>query len=64
MKPGRAAGDPAILAGKPVFRGTRIPVELVEQLLEAGWTVEEILEEYPGLRREDVEALARGRASI
>jgi uncharacterized protein (DUF433 family) len=47
--------DPEILRGTPVFRGTRIPVELVAEMLVDGATVEEILEGYPALDRERVE---------
>lgn len=50
--------DPAIMRGTPVYRGTRIPVELVRDMLIQGASVEEILEGYPALDREKVE-LAR-----
>ena len=46
--------DPEILAGKPVVRGTRIAVELLLELLAAGEPEGEILENYPGLTREDI----------
>lgn len=46
--------DPHIMAGKPIIKGTRITVELVLKLLGAGETVEEILQEYPHITREDV----------
>jgi uncharacterized protein (DUF433 family) len=48
--------DPAILAGKPVIRGTRLAVEFVVGLLAKGWSVEQVLDNYPGLTREDVYA--------
>ncbi len=41
--------DPAVLAGKPVVRGTRLAVEFVIDLLAQGWREEEILRNYPGL---------------
>jgi|SRR6266446_201369 uncharacterized protein (DUF433 family) len=47
--------DPEIMRGTPVYRGTRIPVELVAEMLSQGATVEEILEGYPGLDRERIE---------
>jgi uncharacterized protein (DUF433 family) len=47
--------DPEILRGTPVYRGTRIPVELVAEMLADGATVEEIVEGYPALDRERVE---------
>lgn len=46
--------DPEILAGKPVIRGTRIAVELILELLAAGQSQSEILDNYPGLAREDI----------
>lgn len=46
--------DPDIQSGAPVFKGTRIPVQVVSDMLSAGATVEEILEGYPSLTRERV----------
>ncbi len=46
--------DPAILTGKPVVRGTRMAVEFIIELLAEGWTEQRILDNYPGLTREDV----------
>src|SRR5215216_4061453 len=48
--------DPAILSGKPVIRGTRLSVEFVVGLLADGWTVADILANYPGLTQEDITA--------
>ena len=48
--------DPAILVGKPVVKGTRLSVELIVDLLAQGWTKEEVLQNYPGLTPEDVQA--------
>ncbi len=45
-----------ILLGKPVVRGTRIPVYLIEDLVAAGMTAEEIVDDYPDLTIPDVEA--------
>ena len=50
------AVDPRILVGKPIVKGTRISVELVIDLLAAGWTHEQILDSYPGLKVDDVRA--------
>jgi uncharacterized protein (DUF433 family) len=47
--------DPEIMGGTPVYRGTRIPIDLVATMSEKGATVEEILEGYPALSREQVE---------
>ena len=46
--------DPAVLAGKPVVKGTRIAVEFVVDLLAQGWTTEQILKEYDHLTADDV----------
>jgi uncharacterized protein (DUF433 family) len=55
----RIAVDPDILVGKPVVRGTRISVELLMDRLGDGWTMEQILESYPRLTRDDVLAAIR-----
>jgi uncharacterized protein (DUF433 family) len=47
--------DPEIMRGTPVYRGTRIPVELVADMLSQGANSEDILEGYPALDREKVE---------
>jgi uncharacterized protein (DUF433 family) len=48
--------NPAIFGGKPVIRGMRIAVEHILGMLAAGSTVQEILEGYPFLEKEDVQA--------
>lgn len=48
--------DPAVLAGKPVVRGTRLSVDFVIGLMAEGWTEDQILGEYPGLTRDDLVA--------
>ena len=50
----RIVVDPKILTGKPVVRGTRISVELVVELLAAGWSHAQILASYPHLTNEDI----------
>lgn len=50
------------LGSKPVLAGTRVPVETVKRYLDAGRTVEQILESFPALTDEDVEAVRRGAA--
>ena len=47
--------DPEIMRGAPVYRGTRIPVDLIADMLSQGATPEEILAGYPALDREKVE---------
>lgn len=48
--------DPAILAGKPVVRGTRLSVEFIIGLMAEGWSETDILGNYPGLAPEDITA--------
>jgi uncharacterized protein (DUF433 family) len=48
--------DPDILVGKPVIKGTRIPVYLIVEFVANGMTEEEILEEYPELKKNDIKA--------
>lgn len=48
--------DPEICHGKPTFKGTRIMVYLVLEMLEAGAPAKEILEAYPSLTRKHIQA--------
>ena len=48
--------DPAVMGGRTVFRGTRIPVEVLFENLADGMSLEEILDAYPTLKREDAVA--------
>ncbi len=52
----RISIDPKIMVGKPVIRGTRIPVELVVRMLAQGVPESDILREYPRLKLEDIRA--------
>lgn len=52
----RVALDPEVMAGKPVIRGTRVPVELIVRMLAQGVSEESILAEYTSLQPEDVRA--------
>lgn len=57
--------DPAILAGKPVIRGTRLSVEFIIGLMADGWTEPDIVQNYPGITREDIAAcLAYARDAL
>jgi uncharacterized protein (DUF433 family) len=47
--------DPDIMRGAPVYKGTRIPVHAIADMLSQGTTVPEILEGYPALTRQKVE---------
>ena len=48
--------NPEIMGGKPVIKGTRIPVELVLRKLGSGIEVSELLAAYPHLTAEDIQA--------
>jgi uncharacterized protein (DUF433 family) len=48
--------DPDVMVGKPVIKGTRIPVYLIVEFMANGMTEKEILEEYPQLSKEDIKA--------
>ncbi|MBR1265934.1 DUF433 domain-containing protein [Bradyrhizobium sp. AUGA SZCCT0222] len=48
--------NPAMMAGKPVIRGTRVPVELILRKLGAGVPVEAVLVDHPRLTLEDIHA--------
>jgi len=52
----RIVVDPDVMAGKPVVRGTRIPVDAIIRRLAAGMSVSDVLEEYPNLQPADVKA--------
>ena len=50
-------GDPNILSGRPVVKGTRLAVEFLLGLYGAGWTEAQILQNYPHLTREALQAV-------
>lgn len=52
----RIVVDPDILVGKPVIKGTRVPVYLIVELVAAGLTTKQIIKEYPQLKEEDIKA--------
>jgi uncharacterized protein (DUF433 family) len=60
----RITVDPKVLSGKPIIKGTRIAVEFILELLANSWTVEDILKNYPQLKREDVAAALKYAAEI
>jgi uncharacterized protein (DUF433 family) len=51
--------NPKVMVGKPIIRGTRIPVELILRKLSEGTNESELLEAYPKLIREDIQAAIR-----
>lgn len=50
----RIVWDPKVMNGRPVIKGTRIPVETILRWLGQGETVETLLTQYPSLVREDI----------
>lgn len=60
----RISTDPGLMAGKPVIRGTRIPVELIVRMLAQGIAEEEILREYPRLQAQDIRAALTYAANV
>ena len=48
-----------ILAGKPIVKGTRISVEHIVGLLASGWSEQQILENYPRLSKESLQAVSQ-----
>jgi uncharacterized protein (DUF433 family) len=48
--------DPKVMAGKPVIRGTRIPVALIVRMLAQGLSEKNLLQEYPRLHSTDIRA--------
>lgn len=60
----RIAADPSVCGGKPCIRGTRIMVSIVLSNLAAGISVERIIENYPRLTREDIQACLEFAAEL
>jgi uncharacterized protein (DUF433 family) len=52
----RITVDPKVMVGKPVIRGTRLTVEFILDLLVNGAATDEILKEYDGLSKQDIQA--------
>ena len=59
------SADPAIVSGALVFRGTRVPVDALIENLEAGLTLDEFLDNFPTVRREQaVQVLQHWRRTL
>ena len=56
--------DPKIMVGKPIIKGTRIPVELIIRMVGQGIPEKEILKEYPNLKHEDLRAALTYAAQV
>lgn len=63
MKKARIVSNPKILGGKPIIAGTRVSVELILDFLAAGMNLEKIIQEYPFLKKEDIQAAVSFAAS-
>ncbi len=53
----KIVSDKSVLLGKPTIKNTRISVEFILERLANGWTEQQILENYPRLTREDLQAV-------
>ena len=60
----RISLDPKVMLGKPVIRGTRIPVELIVRMLAQGIAEDGILREYPRLQSDDIRAALAYAAQV
>lgn len=56
--------DPNKMLGKPVIKGTRIPVYVVLKLISEGLTYDEIIHQYPDLTKEDIKAAVLYASSV
>jgi uncharacterized protein (DUF433 family) len=57
--------DPEVLSGEPVFRGTRVPFQALLDYLEAGDTLGQFLEQFPGVSRADaIASLEEAKALV
>ncbi len=63
MKP-RIISDPNTLLGKPVVEGTRLSVELILEKLSEGWSNADLLDAYPRLTVEGIEAALEYAAAV
>ncbi|HEX3103679.1 MAG TPA: DUF433 domain-containing protein [Terriglobales bacterium] len=57
--------DPDVLGGTPVFRGTRVPFQNLLDYLEAGQTIDEFLDDFPTVSRQNaIQALEQAKALV
>jgi len=57
--------DPNIMGGEPVFRGTRVPFKILTDYLEGGDSLDDFLEQYPSVTRQDaIAAIEEARISL
>jgi uncharacterized protein (DUF433 family) len=60
----RVSVDPAICTGKPCIRGTRIYIAIILDALAEGLTPDEIIDNYPGLEKDDIRAAVAYAAEL
>jgi uncharacterized protein (DUF433 family) len=60
----RVSVDPAVCAGKPCIRGTRIYIAIILDALAEGLTPDEIIDHYPGLEKDDIRAAVAYAADL
>ncbi len=60
----RIVVDPKIMAGKPIIRGTRVPVDAVIHRIAQGEGIEDILKDYPRITRQDIKAALEYASSL
>jgi len=60
----RVSVDPAICMGKPCIRGTRIYIAIILDALAEGLTPDEIIDNYPGLKKDDIRAAVAYAAEL
>jgi uncharacterized protein (DUF433 family) len=56
--------DQSVLVGKPVVKGTRLAVEFIVDLLAQGWSESDLLKNYPGLTKDDIQACLQYASAI
>lgn len=64
MKHRRITSNPSVLLGKPIIKGTRIPVEIILRKLSEGTTTADLLDAYPNLSTEDISAVLDYAADV
>ncbi|TGL58314.1 DUF433 domain-containing protein [Leptospira sarikeiensis] len=52
----RLSADPKVMLGKPVIKHTRLSVDLILERLAEGMSIQDLLEAYPGISKEDIQA--------
>lgn len=60
----RIVVNPKIMIGKPIIKGTRIPVEAIIKRIAEGMTTDEILEDYPNITKDDIKAALKYAAKL